>query len=88
MSTSDDENRVIPLVTHQATLAGRYALHQATLAELYRITEENARLRAQLEAVRDIHRPDPSALRWCEACEERIPCPTTAALSNEGGDDG
>ena len=49
---------------------------------------ENARLRAQLEAVRDIHRPDPSALRWCEACEERIPCPTTAALSNEGGDDG
>src|SRR6516162_8693368 len=46
------------------------------------------RLRAELETVRDIHRPDPSALRWCEACEERIPCPTTAPLSNEGGDDG
>ena len=57
-------------------------------ADLMKAQAENARLRAQLEAVRDIHRPDPSALRWCEACEERIPCPTTAALRNEGGDDG
>jgi hypothetical protein len=75
MSTSDDENRVIPLVTHQATLAGRYALHQATLAELYRITEENARLRAQLEAAR-------------EAVQMGSMSVLTAALSNEGGGDG
>ena len=50
---------------------------------------ENARLGAQVEAVRAIHQPrdEPNSISrdlGCRMCWVRYPCPTIAALSDEG----
>ena len=87
-------------VDMERALAAAYPLldeelerRQEDVSELSAICEryyaENARLRAQVEAVRAIHQPrdEPNSITGdlgCRMCWVRYPCPTIAALSDEG----
>jgi hypothetical protein len=70
-----------------AELAGRFG-RRAVVAEA-----ENARLRAQVEAVRALHqrvhhRPeDMESGDWCGGCGRDWPCSTKRLLSDEGKPD-
>ena len=67
----------------------RVDMERALAAAYPDLLAENARLRAQVEAVRAIHQPrdEPNSISrdlGCRMCWVRYPCPTIAALSDEG----